>query len=77
MIGIKEVYWLAVLARTSGQAHISIEIFPARLSGGELDQLVATQHSAPELILFWTSLKQGFHYFERNHKPPAVKVDRG
>jgi len=55
--GIKEVYWLAVLARTSGQAHIPIEIFPARLTG-ELDQLVSTQHSAPELISFWSNLKQ-------------------
>ena len=75
--GIKEVYWLAVLARTSGRAHIPIEIFPARLTSRELDQLVATQHSASELILFWTSLKEGFDYFERDHKPPAVKEDRG
>jgi len=54
--GIKEVYWLAVLARTSGQAHIPIEIFPARLTSGELDQLVATQHSG--LVL--DKLETGF-----------------
>ena len=30
--GIKEVYWLAVLARSLGQKHLPIQIFPARLT---------------------------------------------
>jgi murein L,D-transpeptidase YafK len=58
--GIKEVYWLAVLARAQGQQHIPIEIFPARLSREEL-----------------VNLKDGFDYFEKTHRPPAVSVDRG
>ena len=37
--GIKEVYWLAVLARTNGQKHLPIEIFPARMTDDELDEL--------------------------------------
>jgi hypothetical protein len=75
--GIKEVYWLALLARTSGRMPIPIKIFPARLSGGELDQLVATHREQPELLSFWMSLKDGFDYFEKYQRPPAVRADRG
>src|ERR1700747_3375099 len=48
--GIKEVYWLAVLARAQGQQHILIEIFPARLSRQELDQLASTHRNEPDLV---------------------------
>jgi murein L,D-transpeptidase YafK len=75
--GIKEVYWLAVLARTQGQQHIPIEIFPARLSRERLDQLASTHRNEPELVSFWMKLKDGFDYFERNHRPPTVSIDRG
>ena len=75
--GIKEVYWLAVLAKGSGQPHIPIEIFPAKLTASGLDQLAAAHRGQPELISFWTNLKQGFDYFEKNHVPPVVRVDRG
>lgn len=75
--GIKEVYWLAVLARSSGQVHLPIEIFPARLTTVELDRLAASYRDKPDAIAFWTNLKEGFDYFEKNHQPPLVKVDRG
>jgi murein L,D-transpeptidase YafK len=75
--GIKEVYWLAVLARSSGQSHLPIEIFPARLTTIELHRLATTYRDKPDTIAFWTNLKEGFDYFEKNHKPPSVKVDRG
>ena len=35
--GNKEIYWLAVLARDSGQLHIPVEIYPARLTAPGLD----------------------------------------
>jgi murein L,D-transpeptidase YafK len=75
--GIKEVYWLAVLARAQGQQHIPIEIFPARLSIEELDQLASTHRNEPDLVSFWMNLKDGFDHFEKTHRPPAVSVDRG
>jgi murein L,D-transpeptidase YafK len=75
--GIKEVYWLAVLARSSGQSHLPMEIFPARLTAIELDRLAAKNRDRPDTIAFWTNLKEGFDCFEKNHKPPSVKVDRG
>ena len=75
--GIKEVYWLAVLARTQGQQHIPIEIFPARPSREGLDHLASTHRNEPDLVSFWMNLKDGFDYFERNHWPPTVSIDWG
>jgi len=75
--GIKEIYWLAVLARTSGQLHIPIEIFPARLTTGGLDRLAATHRGQSNLLSFWVNLKEGFDAFEKSHKPPIVRVHRG
>jgi len=75
--GIKEVYWLAVLTRNSGQMHIPIEIFPARLTTGGLDQLASTHRNQPDLVSFWMNLKEGFDFFEKQHQRPVVRVDGG
>lgn len=75
--GIKEVYWLAVLARSQGQQHIPIEIFPARLSREGLNQLASTHRNEPDLVSFWMNVKGGFDHFEKTHRPPIVSVDRG
>jgi murein L,D-transpeptidase YafK len=72
--GIKEVYWLAVLARTAGQREIPIEIFPARLTDEGFKALAAGNRGWPELMAFWGNLKMGFEYVERNHRPPKVRV---
>ena len=73
--GIKEIYWLAVLARNSGELHIPIEIFPARLTTAGLDLLASKHRDNPELVSFWMNLKDGFDFFEKNHRPPALSVD--
>lgn len=75
--GIKEVYWLAVLARTSGQAHLPIQIFPARLTDRALDNLVRETAANSELVKFWLNLKEGFDYFEYFHRPAPVRINRG
>jgi murein L,D-transpeptidase YafK len=75
--GIKEVYWLAVLARASGQRHLPIQIFPARLGNREFDQLVASYRARPELVEFWANIKEGFDYFENYHRPAQVRINRG
>src|SRR5712664_2497485 len=54
--GIKEVYWLAVLARTAGQTHLPIEIFPARLTARELDQLSSARRAELQVTEFWENL---------------------
>ncbi len=53
--GIKEVYWLAVLARTTGQTHLPIEIFPARMTDHELDELAREHRDEPEVMAFWVA----------------------
>jgi murein L,D-transpeptidase YafK len=72
--GIKEVYWLAVLARTSGQRHLPIEIFPARLTDDGLRALAQSHRDNADLIAFWDNLKAGYDAFENTHKLPSVKV---
>ena len=74
--GIKEVYWLAVLARTAGETHLPIEIFPARLTDHELDQLASERRAEPQVVEFWQNLKQGFDYFEKYRSPPTVHIGR-
>ena len=73
--GIKEVYWLAVLARTTGQMHLPIEIFPARMTDRELDQLPRERRDEPEVMAFWVTLKESFDYFEKNRRSPSVLVN--
>jgi murein L,D-transpeptidase YafK len=75
--GIKEVYWLAVLAHTAGQTRLPIEIFPARLTDHEFDQLSSERRAEPQVVEFWENLRQGFDYFEKHHRPPNVRISRG
>lgn len=70
--GIKEFYWLAVLVHSQGQQHLPIEIFPARLTKEGLRSLAATHRNQPELISFWSNLKEGYDFFENGHRPPRV-----
>jgi murein L,D-transpeptidase YafK len=72
--GIKEVYWLAVLAKTAGQKEIPIEIFPSRLTDDRFKTLAAMNRNRPDLVAFWANLKEGFDYFERNRRPPRLGV---
>jgi hypothetical protein len=57
--GIKEVYWLAVLARTAGQTHLPIETFPARLTDYELNQLASEGRAEPPVWEFRGESKTG------------------
>jgi murein L,D-transpeptidase YafK len=72
--GIKEVYWLAVLAKEAGARELPIEIFPARLTDKAFRELVTDHRGRPELIGFWSNLKTGFDLFEKTHRAPRVKV---
>jgi murein L,D-transpeptidase YafK len=72
--GIKEVYWLAVLARTAGQKEIPIEIFPSRLTADRFKVLATTNRNRPDLVAFWANLKEGFDYVEKHRRPPRLRV---
>ncbi|MGH7577777.1 MAG: L,D-transpeptidase family protein [Longimicrobiales bacterium] len=72
---IKEIYWIAVETRVTGQEHIPVHIFPARLTNEDLTLLAERHQGQPWLVAFWTSLKPGYDYFERTHRLPPIRVD--
>jgi murein L,D-transpeptidase YafK len=74
--GIKEVYWLAVQVHAARQRHIPIEIFPARLTREGFHSLAQSHPNQPELLAFWSNLRQGFDLFEKNHRLLRVTVAR-
>jgi murein L,D-transpeptidase YafK len=74
--GIKEVYWLAVLARAGGAKHLPLQIFPARMSEQGFRELAKTHMGQHELIAFWSNLKEGFDAFEKDHRLATVRVSK-
>jgi len=68
---IKEVYLLCVAARSNGQTHIPVHIFPARLTASNLAVLVKAK---PRHEAFWTNLQEGYAYFEQHRRPPEARV---
>ncbi|HEY6269582.1 MAG TPA: hypothetical protein VIX11_14855 [Candidatus Acidoferrum sp.] len=72
--GVKEVYWLAVLVHNQSGQHLPIEIYPARLTEAGLKALAVAHSHQPDLIAFWSNLKEGYDYFEQNRRRPRVRT---
>jgi murein L,D-transpeptidase YafK len=73
---IKEVYLIAVEAKTAGQGRIPVHIFPARMGAKGMRQLEGAASGNQELLDFWRNLKSGYDSFEQNRRLPSVTVDR-
>ena len=73
---IKELYLVAVEARSNGQKKIPVHIFPTHLDKKHMGKLRKDFQDRPKLITFWENLKRGYDYFEENKKLPHVKVDK-
>jgi murein L,D-transpeptidase YafK len=73
---IKELYLLAVEARSAGQRHIAAHIFPAKMDANGMRQLMQESADNKQLREFWQNLKPGYDYFEKNHRLPAISVDK-
>jgi murein L,D-transpeptidase YafK len=72
---IKELYVLAVEARTGGQEKIPVHVFPAKLDHGTVEKLI-TEHAPNEKIQhFWKNLEPIYQDFESTKKPRTVKVN--
>jgi len=71
---IKEVYLLAIEARTSGQRKIPVHIFPARLKDGM--QVLQNYKGNKRLTDFWINLKIGYDYFEKYKRLPKINVEK-
>jgi len=72
---IKELYWIAVEARSGGQTRIPVHIFPARLDAEEMQRLDVAFAGEPELRRFWRNLRPGYDYFEQHRKLPDIRVN--
>lgn len=72
---IKEIYLLALDARTAGQRSIPVHIFPARMDDQQFARL-RSEFQGTQLPAFWASLRGAYLRFERTHKVPIVKTQR-
>jgi murein L,D-transpeptidase YafK len=66
---IEEIYALSREAFIGGQDTIEVHAFPFRMT----DETLA-RHQRSEHYAFWTTLKEGYDYFELARQPPAVAV---
>ena len=69
---IEEIYALVEAALQKGQSYVPVDAFPFQLS----DENMAL-HSDNKWYDFWVNLKEGYDYFEAEHRPPHVKVKNG
>lgn len=73
---IKELYILAVEARTNGQEKIPVHIFPDRLDQGAIEKLEREYNPSQITINFWKNLKPIYENFKTIQKTKAVKVNQ-
>ncbi len=72
---IKEVYWVAVQAKSNGQAQIPVHIFPAKLNDDTMNQLQKEFTGNTTLLHFWNNLRDGYKWFEKHKTLPQITVD--
>ena len=65
----EEIYALAREAFRGGQPSFQVHAFPFRMTQEKLDRFKKHKWYA-----FWSTLKQGYDYFETNRVPPGVAV---
>ena len=73
---IKEVYWLAVQAKSNGASKIPVHIFPTRLDDRAIAGLERTFPNDDALIDFWKNLKIGYNWFEQYQRLPAISINK-
>jgi murein L,D-transpeptidase YafK len=72
---IKELYILAVEARSNGQEKIPVHIFPTMLTDVNLKELSKQVKASPSLIGFWENLQVIFDDFEKSRQLKTVHVN--
>jgi murein L,D-transpeptidase YafK len=73
---IKELYLLAIEAKSSGQASIPVHIFPCKMNKFAYSSLKEKYSTDTKKLLFWENLLEGFNYFEKDKKLPKTSVDK-
>jgi murein L,D-transpeptidase YafK len=72
---IKELYLIAIEAKSGGQEKIPVHIFPKRLNENGYRDLQERFSERETFLSFWANLKEGFDVFERTHSPPDITID--
>ncbi|MEW6209279.1 MAG: L,D-transpeptidase family protein [Acidobacteriota bacterium] len=72
---IKELYIIAVEARSVGQREIPAHLFPTRMNEAGMKFLERQTNNAA-LRAFWMNIKEGYDFFEKDRRLPVVTVDR-
>jgi murein L,D-transpeptidase YafK len=67
--GIEEIYAIADAAFQREQSFFRVHIFPFRMNKANMEK-----YKESEWIDFWTNLKEGYDFFEKNKIPPNVEV---
>ena len=67
--GIDDIWALMNKAYDGGQAFVRVHIFPFEMTEENLAQYADSPNHA-----FWTNLKTGWDWFERERVPPNVTV---
>jgi murein L,D-transpeptidase YafK len=73
---IKEVYLMAVEARSAGAKKIHVHIFPCRMNAFGMQWLESQYAGHSNLISFWKNLQKGYQYFEEKNEVPSVIVEK-
>jgi len=68
---IKEIYFLAVNAKSNGQTHIPVYIFPFKMTP---ENMVKYKKEYKALGPFWENLKKGYDQFFESKKELKVRV---
>jgi|GEM_PF-678536 len=69
---IDEIYALVEAALKHGQPYVPVHIFPFRMESYNLNR-----YTQSRWYDFWLMLKEGYDYFESEHRPPLVEVEQG
>jgi len=72
---IKELYAICVIAKDAGQTEIPVHIFPTKLDSAGFKNLQQAYSGNQKLLAFWRNLREGYLYFENNHKLPEISVN--
>ena len=68
---IEEIYALVESALEHGQKYIDVYAFPFRMTEENMDL-----YEGNRWYDFWMNLKEGYDYFESEHRPPQIKVEK-
>ena len=73
---METIYLINIYAKAVGQEQIPIHIYPTKLTVNNFNKMKKDYFSGkPEILDFWTNLKEGYEYFDKKRLLPSIIVD--